>query len=84
MGALKQVYQAKDMSEAKQELVAFLKGFGKKYPKLLDKLSEDDPSLFSFYVMDEAIRRSVYTTNLLEGFHKQLETSNQEKRAVPQ
>ena len=83
MGALKQVYQAKDMSEAKQELVAFLKRFGKKYPKLLDKLSEDDPSLFSFYVMDEAIRRSVYTTNLLEGFHKQLKRLTKRKEQFP-
>ena len=33
--------------------------------------------------MDEAIRRSVYTTNLLEGFHKQLKRLTKRKEQFP-
>lgn len=83
LDALKDVYQAEDLEAAQQVLVAFLESFGKKYPKLHDKFSLDHPSLFSFYAMDPAIRRSVYTTNLLEGFNKQLKRLTKRKEQFP-
>lgn len=83
LDALKDVYQAEDLEAAQQVLAAFLERFGKKYPKLNDKFSLDHPSLFSFYAMDPAIRRSVYTTNLLEGFNKQLKRLTKRKEQFP-
>lgn len=83
LDALKQVYQADDAEGAKEALTAFLDQYSKRYPKLREKLSIDDLSLFSFYEFDSAIRRSIYTTNLLEGFHKQLKRLTKRKEQFP-
>ncbi|HHU08135.1 MAG TPA: IS256 family transposase [Clostridiaceae bacterium] len=83
LDALKQVYQADDAEGAKEALTAFLDQYSKRYPKLREKLSIDDLSLFSFYEFDSAIRRSIYTTNLLEGFNKQLKRLTKRKEQFP-
>lgn len=83
LNELKKVYRAPDLARAKEVLQAFLDQFSKKYPKLKDKLSLTDESLLSFYKMDVAIRSSIYTTNLLEGFNKQLKRLSKRKEQFP-
>ncbi len=83
LDALKQVYQADDAATAKEALTDFLECYSKRYPKLRERLSIDDASLFSFYEFDPAIRRSIYTTNLLEGFNKQLKRLTKRKEQFP-
>ncbi|OCN06186.1 hypothetical protein A4S06_00285 [Erysipelotrichaceae bacterium MTC7] len=43
----------------------------------------DNPSLFSFYEFPEAIRSSLYTTNLIEGMNKQLKRNTKRKEQFP-
>lgn len=83
LGEGKKVYRANSVEEAKVELELFLKRFGKKYPKLLQKLDAQNPSLFSFLLMPSEIRRSIYTTNLLEGFNKQIKRHTKRQEQFP-
>ena len=83
LDALKKVYRADTVEQAREELTIFLETFKKRYPKLQDKLNQDDPSLFSFFSMPKEIRSSIYTTNLLEGFNKQLKRYTKRKEQFP-
>lgn len=83
LDALKKVYRADTVEKAKEELALFLETFKKRYPKLQDKLHQDDPSLFSFFSMPKEIRSSIYTTNFLEGFNKQLKRYTKRKEQFP-
>ena len=63
-----------------QELTAFLdyekwdtfiEKYETRYPKAVNVL-KNCPSLFSFYSFPEGIRKSIYTSNPIESFNKQL------------
>lgn len=81
--ALKVVYQAKDEEASKEALRSFLDIYGKVYPKLLKMLDVSSESLFSFYKMPSCIRASIYTTNLVEGFNKELKRMAKKKVQFP-
>lgn len=66
LGALKKVYRAKDAEDAEAILDEFLVIYGKKYPHL-KRIFLDRESLFSFYQFPEDIRKSIYSSNIIEG-----------------
>lgn len=66
---VKEVYQSKTKQEAENILFDFMKKNQKVYPKVISVL-EDLTSLFTFYRFPAAIRRSVYTTNLIENLKR--------------
>ena len=82
MEDLKAVYQAADEKQAQKNLKDFLDKHSPKYPKL-KKLLEQTPSLFTFYRFPKAIRRSIYTTNLIESLNKKLKRSTKRKEQFP-
>ena len=82
MNAFKPLYQSSDLEEAHHELEKIKTVYGKKYPRIF-KLIESNESLFSFYNYPVQIRRSIYTTNLVEGLNKHLKRQTKKKEQFP-
>ena len=83
LGDLKKVYQAADASKAREELKAFLEKHKTAYPRLHRIFDLAEPSLFQFYQFPEAIRGSIYTTNLIERNNKGLKHTAKVKEQFP-
>lgn len=69
MNELKLVYNATSPAEAESILYDFIVKYSKIYPKAVAVL-EDLTSFFEFYEFPAVIRRSIYTTNLIENLNK--------------
>lgn len=82
LDALKTVYGAEDAAKAEAALDAFCEEYGKRYPKLIQRFS-DRRSLFSFFKYPKEIRKSLYTTNLVENMNKQLKRKTKRKEQFP-
>jgi putative transposase len=83
LGDLKKVYQSDNAEKAGSELEAFLEKYKKTYPHLHKIFELAAPSLFSFYKLPEAIRCSIYTTNLIERSNKSLKHTIKIKEQFP-
>lgn len=79
---LKSLYRATDKAEAEQALDAFIEKWKKSYAKVTQSLKAN-PDLFTFYDFPEAIRRSIYSTNLIESFNKQIKRYSKRKEQFP-
>uniref|UniRef100_UPI003F4C3566 transposase n=1 Tax=Enterococcus faecium TaxID=1352 RepID=UPI003F4C3566 len=53
----------------------------KQYPRVVNLLL--NPALLTFYNFPHAIRRTIYSTNLIEGFNKQLKRYTRRKEQFP-
>ncbi len=82
MNELKCVYNASSAGEAESILYDFMVKYSKIYPKAVAVL-EDLTSLFVFYEFQMAIRRSIYTTNLIENLNKNLKRGTKRKEQFP-
>jgi len=79
---LKRVYNAASLASAKNELYNFLSKYQSIYPKIVFLLS-DITSLFTFYEFPMEIRKSIYTTNIIENFNKNLKRNTNRKEQFP-
>lgn len=79
---LKRVYNATSLASAKNELYNFLSKYQSIYPKIIFLLS-DITSLFTFYEFPMEIRKSIYTTNIIENFNKNLKRNTNRKEQFP-
>ncbi|WP_143139906.1 IS256 family transposase, partial [Enterococcus asini] len=66
----KAVYQATSKEEALAQVDFMVKKWGKQYPRVVNLLL--NPAIVTFYNFPPTIRRTIYSTNLIEGFNKQL------------
>lgn len=82
MTALKAVYNQSSEDEAKCALDTFLTQTKHAYPKLVH-LFEGKTNLFSFYHYPAAIRKTIYTTNLIESNNKFLKRKTNPKEQFP-
>jgi putative transposase len=80
---LKEVYRATTKELAEQQLDALDKTWGKKYPLVINSWRNNWPKLSTYFKYDPAIRRLVYTTNTIEGFHRQVRKVTKTKGAFP-
>ncbi len=78
----KVVYNSNDAETAQSELESFIDKWGKKYPRVAKSL-ENNSNLFTFYLYPASVRRSIYTTNLIEGYNKQLKRKIKTKEQFP-
>ncbi|MDD3810227.1 MAG: IS256 family transposase [Erysipelotrichaceae bacterium] len=78
----KRVYNCETEKAASEALKEFTSKWGKKYPKVAKSL-EENSNLFTFYLFPESVRKSIYTTNLIEGFNKQLKRKIKAKEQFP-
>lgn len=80
-GELKLIYQAPTLELAEQKLAEFAAKWEKKYPLVLESWRRNWLRLTRFFEYPAAIRRVVYTTNTVEGFHRQIRCVTKSKGA---
>lgn len=83
LSELKEVYRATTKELAEQQLDALDKTWGKKYPLVINSWRNHWPKLSTYFKYDPAIRRLIYTTNTIEGFHRQVRKVTKTKGAFP-
>ena len=83
MKDLKKVYQAVNKSQAETELINLEERWGNKYPIVIKSWNTNWDKLSAYFQYDEQIRRLIYTTNPVEGFHRQVRKVTKTKGAFP-
>ncbi len=69
---IKTVYQASTKSFAEDNLKTVTEKWSKKYPIVTDSWNNNWEKLSTYFKYSESIRRLIYTTNTIEGFHRQV------------
>ena len=77
----KLVYQANSKEEALDHIDFMTRKWKKQYPRVVNLLL--NPALLTFYNFPHTIRRTIYWTNLIEGFNKQLKRYTRRKEQFP-
>ena len=83
MADLKKVYQALTMGEAELAFDTFKDQWGKRYPIIIRSWENNWLELTAYFKYPYEIRRLIYTTNLIEGYHRQLRKVTKTKTAYP-
>jgi len=83
MADLKLVYKATTKDLAEQNLEALATNWGKKYPIVIKSWQDNWHKLSTYFKYTEEIRRIIYTTNTIEGFHRQVRKVTKTKGAFP-
>lgn len=81
MQDLKMVYQAANKDLAEQALFQLEEKWMKKYPVVINSWYNNWDKLSTFFQYDDSIRRVIYTTNAIEGFHRQVRKVTKTKGA---
>lgn len=71
MHDLKQVYKAATEQAGRQQLDRLAGKWEEKYPLVINSWKNNWPRLSTFFKYPEEIRRIIYTTNIVEGLHRQ-------------
>lgn len=80
---LKPIYQAGTEGGAAQALDAFETTWGQKYPMVVRSWRANWTELVTFFRYPPALQKIMYTTNLIEGFHRQLRKVTKTKTQFP-
>jgi putative transposase len=80
---LKEVYQAATKELAEQQLDVLDQKWGKKYPLVMNSWRNNWNKLSTYFKYDPTIRKLIYTTNTIEGFHRQVRKVTKTKGAFP-
>lgn len=83
MKDLKKVYQAINKDQAETELLNLEEKWGKKYPVVIKSWNTNWEKLSAYFQYDTHIRKLIYTTNAVEGFHRQVRKVTKTKGAFP-
>lgn len=78
---IKMVYKATNKNEGEEALDNFEKKWSKKYPVVVKSWRSNWDKLSTFFAYPEAIRKIIYTTNTIEGYHRQLRKVTKTKGA---
>lgn len=78
---LKLVYKAATKDLAEQKLLELDEKWGKKYPMVLKSWQTKWEALSTYFKYSPEIRRMIYTTNAIEGFHRQVRKFTKSKGA---
>ena len=81
MSDLKLVYKAVNKDQAEIELVNLEIKWGKKYPLVIKSWNTNGYKLSTYFQYDVLIRKLIYTTNAVEGFHRQVRKVTKTKGA---
>ena len=69
---LKAVYQADTKDLAEYHLLKLDEKWGKKYPMVIKSWNQNWENLSTYFKYSKEIRKLIYTTNPIEGFHRQV------------
>lgn len=72
MTDLKLVYKANTKEFAEEKLLELDEKWGNKYPAVLRSWQNNWDNLSNYFKYPDQIRRIIYTTNAVEGFHRQV------------
>lgn len=83
MADLKKVYAAIDEQTALAELENFDEKWGNKYPKIAISWKDNWANLSTYFKYPQGVRTLIYTTNVIEGFNRQLRKVTKNKGVFP-
>lgn len=78
----KAIYRAENLEGGQEALNAFCLKWQKAYPRVTKPIAEN-PYLLTFYSFPKCIWRSIYSTNLIESFNKQIKKYTKRKEQFP-
>lgn len=78
---LKKVYQANDKEIAEDELLLLEEKWGNKYPVVIESWQRNWEELSQYFQFSHSVRKLIYTTNAVEGFHRQVRKVTKTKGA---
>jgi putative transposase len=81
MKDLQGVYRATTKEQAERCLDQLAANWGQRYPKVIESWRKNWPRLSNYFQYNKEIRRIMYTTNIIEGFHRQLRAVTKTKGA---
>ncbi len=81
MKDLQLVYKADTEEQAQRHLDQLDKNWGIRYPKVIESWKKNWTRLSRYFQYSKDIRRIMYTTNIIEGFHRQLRSITKSKGA---
>ena len=80
---LKKFYGAVNLEAAEYAKEEFREKWDKKYPSIMKSWDENWAELTTYFEYPEEIRRLIYTTNAVEGFHRMLRKYTKTKTIFP-
>lgn len=80
---LKKVYHALTIEESELMFAAFKEKWGKKHPAIIKSWENNWIELTAYFKYPCALRKIIYTTNTIEGYHRQLRKVTKTKTAYP-
>jgi transposase-like protein len=83
MADLKPVYKADTKQEAEINLESLSEKWEKKYPVVIKSWQDNWHKLSTYFKYTADIRRIIYTTNTIEGFHRQVRKVTKTRGAFP-
>lgn len=83
MADLKLIYQAPNLTTAELNFETLEGKWGKKYEVVVKSWKTNWEKLTAYFDYDEHIRRLIYTTNAVEGFHRQVRKYTRTKSVFP-
>jgi transposase-like protein len=81
MNDLHKVYRARTKDGAERQLDKLETTWGQKYPAVIQSWRRNWDRLSNYFQYDPQIRKVIYTTNIIEGFHRQLRKVTKTKGA---
>ena len=78
---LKTVYQASSKDTAEYNLLQLEEKWGEKYPMVIKSWQQNWENLSTYFKYSAEVRRLIYTTNPIEGFHRQVRKYTKTKGA---
>lgn len=83
MKDLKKVYQALTLESAELAFEQFKEKWGKRHPVIIRSWEKNWTELTAYFKYPYEIRRIIYTTNTIEGYHRQLRKVTKTKSSYP-
>jgi transposase-like protein len=83
MSDLKPVYQAPTKELAEEKLKSLDEKWGSKYPVVINSWQKNWEALSTFFRFSPPIRTIIYTTNIVEGYHRQLRKVTKNRSVFP-
>jgi putative transposase len=83
MQELRWLYDRRDLSEARQDLAAWLKKWQSKYPKLCDWVEQNIEETLSFYKLPRQHHKHMKSTNMLERLNEEIKRRTYVVRIFP-
>ncbi|TYS45845.1 transposase, partial [Bacillus infantis] len=80
---LKLIYTSINEETARERLMEFKEKWGKEYPSSVRSWEENWDILAAFFAYPPEIRKIIYTTNIIEGLHRQFRKVTKTKSIFP-